>query len=236
MAVTVSVYGATLANLLNKLVNYSTLKAQLLGSGASFNVAHTTKAQVDGGSSATVTISINTPGVVTDAGHGFVSGQAVSFFTTGALPTGLLAASGGSLSAWYYVINPTTDTYQLAATPGGAAINTTGSQSGVHTRYSSGANEFYGNAWPPGGPLLTAVTFLTTTLSDGVADDCTMSAANVDIVAAGGTIGPAYAALVYDASTNTPLFLINFGQAQSAGDTTDFKIVWNAAGIFTFTI
>lgn len=238
MAVAVHVYGATLANLLNKLVNYATLKSELLDSTATaaFSNAHTTKEAVDGGGHATVTMTIATPGVVTDTGHGFINGQPVQFFTTGALPTGLIAGSGGSIAAWYYIINQTTNTYQLSATVGGSAIATSGTQSGVHTRYSSGSHEVYGNAWVPGGPLMTGVTFTTTAVNDATLNDCTMSSANVDIVAAGGTIGPAYGALIYDSSTNTPLFLIDFGQAQSAGNTTDFKIVWNASGIFTFTV
>jgi hypothetical protein len=232
MAVTVNVYGQTLTNLLSKTVNYTSLKAQLLSNLAAFNVAHTTKKQVDNGSSATVTITIASPGVISWTAHGFSAGQPVQFLSTGALPTGITAGT------WYYVIAAglSTNTFQIAATAGGTAINTTGSQSGVHTGFSSGSYEVYGNGWVVGGPTIANVTFVAVALNDGVVNDCKMDADDVDIVAAGGTIGPAYAALIYDASTNTPLFLIDFGQAQSAGNTTDFKIVWNAAGIFTFTV
>jgi len=45
--------------------------------------------------------------------------------TTGSLPTGLV------IGVTYYVINSTGSTFNLAATPGGVAINTTGTQSGV---------------------------------------------------------------------------------------------------------
>lgn len=76
---------------------------------------------------ATVTMTIASPCVVTYTGHGMVNGAGVIFSTTGALPTGLTA---GTL---YYVINRATDTFQVAATQGGAAINTSGTQSGVHT-------------------------------------------------------------------------------------------------------
>lgn len=79
------------------------------------------------GEAGTVTITIATPGVVTKAGHGNANGTPVIFTTTGALPTGITA---GSL---YYLVNVTTDTFQIAATAGGAAINTSGTQSGVHT-------------------------------------------------------------------------------------------------------
>jgi len=75
------------------------------------------------------TVTIATPGVVTLTAHGYTAGQLVFFQTTGALPTGLVADYG------YYVISTglTADAFQLSLTDGGAAINTTGSQSGVHS-------------------------------------------------------------------------------------------------------
>jgi hypothetical protein len=234
MAVTVSIYANALANMLNKLVGYTTLKTELLSNSASFTVGNTSKEQVDNGSKATITMTIASPAVVSWTAHGFSAGQAVQFLTTGALPTGL------TIGTWYYVLAAglVTNAFEVSATPGGAAINTTGAQSGVHTGYSAGSYEVSGNAWPVGGPLLTGVTFTTSTLAggDGLANDCTITATNVDIVASGGTIGPAYNALIYDSATNLVLFFIAFGQAQSAGNTTDFKIVWNASGIFTFTV
>ena len=51
----------------------------------------------------------------------------VTFSTTGSLPTGLTAGTE------YYVINRTSTTFQVAATSGGTAINTSGSQSGTQT-------------------------------------------------------------------------------------------------------
>lgn len=72
----------------------------------------------------TCTISIASPGVVTYANHGYAANDPVSFDTTGALPTGL------ALYTVYYVIAPTANTFQVAATPSGAPINTSGSQSG----------------------------------------------------------------------------------------------------------
>lgn len=77
--------------------------------------------------SSTVTISIAVPGVVSWTGHGLAAGTAIQLSTTGALPTGLTAGTV------YYVVSPTTDAFSLAATVGGAAITTTGSQSGAHT-------------------------------------------------------------------------------------------------------
>jgi microcystin-dependent protein len=77
--------------------------------------------------SATVTITIASPGVVTWTAHPLQNGDPVRFSTTGALPTGL----GTGIT--YFVVNATTNTFQVAATRGGAAINTSGSQSGTHT-------------------------------------------------------------------------------------------------------
>ena len=83
------------------------------------------------GAGTVATITIASPAVVTQTAHGFLDGQIVEFTTTGALPTGL------SPSTQYVVLNHTANTYQLATNAvGGTAINTTGSQSGVHTVYA----------------------------------------------------------------------------------------------------
>lgn len=75
----------------------------------------------------TGTVTIASPGVWTANGHGLSDGDAVSVTTTGALPTGLVAGTT------YYIKSSATNSFNLAATPGGTAINTTGSQSGIHT-------------------------------------------------------------------------------------------------------
>jgi hypothetical protein len=76
----------------------------------------------------TVTITIATPGVVSDAGHAYNANDQVVLSTTGSLPTGLVAGTV------YFVRNPVAGvSYELSATSGGASINTTGAQSGVHT-------------------------------------------------------------------------------------------------------
>jgi microcystin-dependent protein len=79
----------------------------------------------------TATISIATPAVVTDTGHGLSNGQLIYFTTTGALPTGVVA------NTRYYVRNTTANTFNLSSTPTGAVINTSGSQSGTHTLFSA---------------------------------------------------------------------------------------------------
>ncbi len=82
---------------------------------------------------AAFTVTIASPAVCTSVAHGLVEGDIVHFTTTGALPTGLAAATE------YYVIATglTADAFRLSATRGGAAINTTGSQSGVHTFFAA---------------------------------------------------------------------------------------------------
>ncbi|UEM08245.1 hypothetical protein J4G43_025830 [Bradyrhizobium barranii subsp. barranii] len=83
-----------------------------------------------------VTITIGSPGVVTWNSHGMPDGTAVVFNTSGALPTGLTAGTT------YYTINGATNSLQVAATVGGAPINTSGSQSGVHTATATSPNYF----------------------------------------------------------------------------------------------
>lgn len=74
----------------------------------------------------TVTITIASPGVVTFT-VSLVEGTAVSFTTTGALPTGL------SVGTTYYLRNVSGLTANLSATPTGSVITTSGTQSGVHS-------------------------------------------------------------------------------------------------------
>lgn len=77
-----------------------------------------------------VTCTSASPGVVTAPGYVPTAGDAVvlTFTAGGSIPTGLTAG------IVYYVVNPATDTFQVAATKGGAAINTssTGAQLVLH--------------------------------------------------------------------------------------------------------
>lgn len=79
--------------------------------------------------SSTVTITIASPGVISWTAHGLAIGNKVRFTTTGALPAGLLPNTD------YYVATvPTANTFTVAlAINQLVSINTTGSQSGVHT-------------------------------------------------------------------------------------------------------
>jgi hypothetical protein len=79
--------------------------------------------------STTIT-AVATPGVITVATAPANNDQVV-FSTTGTLPTGITAGTA------YYVVNRTSTTFQISATSGGTAINTSGfSQTGTHTATS----------------------------------------------------------------------------------------------------
>lgn len=84
---------------------------------------------IDPASSATVTISNATPAVVTWNAHGLGVNTVVTFATTGALPNPLVVGTQ------YHVIAAGlgANVFEIAATPGGAAINTTTAGSGIHT-------------------------------------------------------------------------------------------------------
>lgn len=80
---------------------------------------------------ATVTITIASPAVITWTAHGLNSGQRIQLTTTGALPTGLAI----NTTYWVTVIDPNTFNLSTSFINAGTAtfINTSGSQSGVHT-------------------------------------------------------------------------------------------------------
>jgi len=84
-----------------------------------------------GFSNPTFSVTIASPGVVSTSLN-LVNGTALMLTTTGALPTGLVV---GTI---YYVVNTSGTTFNLSATPGGAAINTSGTQTGVHSFSSRG--------------------------------------------------------------------------------------------------
>jgi hypothetical protein len=74
----------------------------------------------------TFTVTIASPGVLSGS-LTLANGTALTLSTTGSLPTGLLV---GTI---YYVVSSSGTSFSLAATSGGAAINTTGTQTGVHS-------------------------------------------------------------------------------------------------------
>ena len=80
-----------------------------------------------------VTITIASPGVATFTTN-LPNGSAIQLLTTGALPTGLIPGTV------YYAVNASGSTFNLAATPGGAPIATSGTQSGTHYVSTRGIN------------------------------------------------------------------------------------------------
>lgn len=78
----------------------------------------------------TFTVTVASPGVFSMT-NTLVAGNVVQFFTTGALPTGILPLTN------YYVISTglSSSQFEVSTTLGGSAVNTSGSQSGTHTVY-----------------------------------------------------------------------------------------------------
>jgi hypothetical protein len=78
--------------------------------------------------SSTVTITIAAPGVVTWTAHGLSVNDTIRFTTTGALPTGL------AINTTYYVKEVlSANTFTVSTSAGGAAVTTSGTQSGTQT-------------------------------------------------------------------------------------------------------
>jgi len=101
------------------------------------------------------------------------------------------------------------------------------------TLAATGGTEVAGaNGYTTGGQALANVAVSTVTTNDAKFD-----ADDVTWTASGGNLTASYGILFNDTNANDPpLAFIDFGGSQTAGDGTQFKIVWNASGIFTFTV
>jgi len=89
-----------------------------------------------------------------------------------------------------------------------------------------------GDGYTTGGVALTnvAVTTVSTNGAKFDADDASWSATGSGITAS-------YAIIYNDTDADDPpVALIDFDGSEVAGDGTDFLIVWNASGIFTWTV
>jgi hypothetical protein len=89
-----------------------------------------------------------------------------------------------------------------------------------------------GNGYTTGGATLAnvAVTIVNTNEAKFDADDATWAAS-------GGAITASFAILYNDTDADDPpVAFIDFDGAETAGTGTDFKIIWNANGIVTFTV
>lgn len=89
-----------------------------------------------------------------------------------------------------------------------------------------------GNGYTTGGVALTNVAVTTVTTNDAKFD-----ADDASWLASGASITASYGILYNDTDANDPpLAFIDFGGSQTAGDGTDFLVVWSASGIFSFTV
>lgn len=91
-----------------------------------------------------------------------------------------------------------------------------------------------GNGYTNPGQNLGSVTW---TQSSGTT---TFDAADTTWTASGGSIGPADDAVIYSDTSTVPtadllVCSIDFGGGETAGNGTDFKITYNASGIFTIS-
>ena len=81
------------------------------------------------GSQAPCTINIASPATITRNSHGFVAGDVIRFSTAGTLPTGITALNR------YFVLSAglALNSFRVSLQPGGTAVDTTGTQAGIHT-------------------------------------------------------------------------------------------------------
>jgi hypothetical protein len=100
------------------------------------------------------------------------------------------------------------------------------------TLAATGGTEASNTGYTAGGATLANVAVTTVTTNDAKfdADDVTWAATGAALEAA--------KAIIYNDTDadDPPVAFIDFGGTESAGAGTDFKIVWNASGIFTFTV
>ena len=133
-----------------------------------YNATNGLKAYVNRPSSkflfVSATVTIATPGVFSSTGHGLVAGDTVILNTDGALPTGL------SVDTQYYVISAglTSNAFELSATSGGSAINTSGSQSGNHSFLKTNGSPGINSQHHLSLARKAAATFMTFNNTSGV--------------------------------------------------------------------
>jgi hypothetical protein len=131
-------------------------------------------------------------------------------------------ASGANSSSDVYRVALYTSATFLASATTLAGITKTEVATG--NGYTSGTG---------GGVQLTTVTITQVTTNDAK-----FSASNISwTVPAGGSLSAAYAILYNDTdSGDPPLLFMDFGGTQTVTDGGIFQIIWDANGIFTFTV
>lgn len=90
-----------------------------------------------------------------------------------------------------------------------------------------------GNGYTTGGATLAGVAITTVTTNDAKFDANDVSWT----VPAAGSLSAAYAILYNSTDANSPpVLFIDFGGTQTVTDGGIFQIIWDANGIFTFTV
>jgi len=124
--------------------------------------------------------------------------------------------------------NASTDTYKVMLCTAATfdATNTT-LASVTRTEVASG------NGYTTTGASLASVTASTVTTNDAKFDANDVSWT----VPAAGTLTASFGILYNDTDANDPpVAFIDFDGSQSATDGSIFQIIWNASGIFTFSV
>lgn len=109
-----------------------------------------------------------------------------------------------------------------------AAFNATDTD--IDAVSDTGAYEVDGGGWTTGGETLAGVAVTTVTTNDAKLD-----ADDVDVTATGDDIGPADAAVIYDATSGKPLAYVDFGASITAVEGASFLVAWDDDGIFTLS-
>ena len=112
--------------------------------------AATNRVQVVSPTNAAVTMTIASPCVVTWTEHQLPDKTAIRFTTSGSLPTGIVSGT-----VYFVQDSITADTFYISATPGGAPINTSGTQSGTHAAVAT-RHDVY-EALLPGGSMTGSI-------------------------------------------------------------------------------
>jgi hypothetical protein len=124
--------------------------------------------------------------------------------------------------------NASSDTYKLALYTSATFSASATTLAGItKTEVASG------NGYTTGGATLTGIAVTTVSTNDAKFDASDVSWS----VPAAGSLAAAYGILYNDTDANDPpVLFIDFDGTQTTTDGAIFQIIWNASGIFTFTV
>jgi hypothetical protein len=124
--------------------------------------------------------------------------------------------------------NASSDTYKVALYTAATYLASATTLAGItKTEVASG------NGYTTTGATLASVAVTTVTTNDAKFDANDVSWT----VPAAGSLSAAYAILYNDTDANDPpVLFIDFGETITTTDGGIFQIIWNASGIFTFTV